>query len=117
MGTPRASTIERAQTVVLPALLAGVVEFCLVCRVCGLCCCSSFWSVCFIFAFPYVVHVFWGKRPKKGAPGPFGAKKRYILESSKKRAPRALPLVDNALCLFLQDKATAHPSLSTLLDF
>ena len=46
MGTPCASTNVRVLTVVLPALLAGANEFCLVCLVCGLCCCSSFWSVC-----------------------------------------------------------------------
>ena len=39
------STITTA--VVLPALFAGIIVFCLVCLVCGLCCCSSFWSVCF----------------------------------------------------------------------
>ena len=58
MGTARTSTNVHVQADVLPTLLAGVVEFCLVCRVCGLCCCSSFWSVCFFFVSPYVVHVF-----------------------------------------------------------
>ena len=54
MGTLRTSTTD-----VLAALLAAVIEFCLVCLVCGLCCCSFFlWSVCFSFVFPYVVAFF-----------------------------------------------------------
>ena len=48
MRTPRTSTNVRVLTVVLPALLAGVVEFCLLWFVCGPCCCTSFWSVCFL---------------------------------------------------------------------
>ena len=51
----RTSTNVRVLAVVLPALLAGVIEFCLVCLVSGLCCCSSFWPVCFHFVFPDVV--------------------------------------------------------------
>ena len=62
MGTLRTSTNVRVLTAVLPALLAGV-EFCLVCLVCGLCwCCSSFWSVCFLFVFPHVVQFFFFKQ-------------------------------------------------------
>ena len=34
-----------------------------------------------------------GQRPKTGIRGPFGAKNRYILKTSKKRTPRALLLV------------------------
>ena len=59
-----------------------------------------------------------GQRPKTGIPCPFGVKIRYILKSSKKRTPRALPLVYNALYLFLPDEAQrGTPELSTLLDF
>ena len=58
MGTPRTNTNVRVKAIVLPALLVSVVEFCLVCLVCGLCCCSSsFWSVCFLFVVPCVVYV------------------------------------------------------------
>ena len=64
MRTPRTSTNVRVLTVVLPALLADVAEFCLVCHVCVLCCsCNSFWSVCFLFVFPYVVHAFFSLFP------------------------------------------------------
>ena len=74
MGTLRTSTNVRVLliTVVLPALLAGVIEFCLVCLVWGLCCLSSFGPSVFS-VFPYVVqfffsslfppvHVFGGRR-------------------------------------------------------
>ena len=60
---------------------------------------------------------FKGQRPKTGTHSTLGAKNRYKLKSNKKRTPLALPLVDNALLPFSQDKAQAHPSLSALLDF
>ena len=44
----------------------------------------------------------------------------YILnsiKSSPKRTPRALPLVQNALYMFVPEKPRYTPSLSTLLDF
>ena len=71
MGTLRTSTNIRVLTVVLPALLAGVIEFCLVCLACGLCWCSCFWSVCFslssfmlciVFSLFPPVHAFGGRR-------------------------------------------------------
>ena len=45
--------------------------------------------------------------PKRGIPCPFEAKNRYrcMLKSTEQRNPRALPLVENALCLFLPHKA------------
>ena len=59
-----------------------------------------------------------GQRRKTGMSGPFRAKTGNLtLKSSKKRTTRALPLVQNALYLFLPDKAQVHPSLSSLLDF
>ena len=74
------ATYEYCRTIVLAALLAAVIEFCLVCLVFGLCCCTylvafvRFWSVCFPFVFPYVVeffsvfppvHVFGGRRERR----------------------------------------------------
>ena len=53
MGTLRTSTVV---VLLIAALLAAGIAFCLVCLVCGLCCCSfCFWSVCFPFVLPYVV--------------------------------------------------------------
>ena len=42
-----------------------------------------------------------GQRPKTATPGPFGAINKYILKSNKKRTPRALPLLQSGLYLFL----------------
>ena len=39
-------------------------------------------------------------QPPTGVPSPFGGKNRYIL-TSQKGTPRALPLVQSALHLFL----------------
>ena len=41
------------------------------------------------------------QRPKTGIPGPFGAKNRYTLKSSKKCTPRSLSLVQSVLDLFV----------------
>ena len=49
----------RTSAVILAALPAAVIELCLVCRVCGLGCCSfCFGSVCFPFVFPLCCGVF-----------------------------------------------------------
>ena len=72
MGTRRKNTNVRELTVVLPALLAGVIEFCLVCLGCALCCCVvlfgppifSLSSLMFGSSFSLFppVHVFGGTR-------------------------------------------------------
>ena len=50
-----------------------------------------------------------GQRPKTGIPGPFGAKNRCILKSSKKLTPRALPWVHSGLYLFLAGYSPGTP--------